>query len=162
MSTSKGNAGEHLVMAELLSRGFDAYWAGRGNPNYDISCHSEESGRATRLRVKTTSNGAAVWSAKKSGLFQKVQPKDDLVIICNIQNGVRRADIYVVPTKVVEQDLTRNHADYVARPGKNGKARNPDANIRVLRFFGEHQDDNPSSAYDSKYAKYREAWDLLK
>ena len=27
MSSSKGNAGEHLVMAELLMQDFDAYWA---------------------------------------------------------------------------------------------------------------------------------------
>ena len=38
MSSTKGNAGEHLVMAELLARGFDAYWADRGNPAFDIAC----------------------------------------------------------------------------------------------------------------------------
>jgi hypothetical protein len=37
MSTSTGNAGEHLVMAELLARGFDAYWADRANLAYDPS-----------------------------------------------------------------------------------------------------------------------------
>jgi hypothetical protein len=34
MSTSIGNAGEHLVMAELLARGFDAYCADRGKVPY--------------------------------------------------------------------------------------------------------------------------------
>lgn len=36
MSSAQGNVGEHLVMAELLHRGFDAYWADRGNPAFDI------------------------------------------------------------------------------------------------------------------------------
>src|SRR5262245_57884961 len=111
-------------MAELLARGFDAYWADRGNPAYDIACFSKETRRATRLRVKTTSDGTAVWTARKTGLFLDVQPQDDLVIVCNIQNGVRGADIYIVPTPIIEADLTRNHAEYVALPGKNGKPRN--------------------------------------
>lgn len=162
MSISKGNAGEHLVMAELLARGFDAYWADRGNPAFDISCHWNETKRATRLRVKTTSNNAAVWTAKKAGLFLNKQGKDDLIIICNIANGIRGADIYVVPTDVAEAHLTKNHADYVAQPGRNGKPRNADANIRVLRFFGDHRADNPSFGYHEKFVAYRDNWDLLK
>ena len=38
MSSSRGNAGEHLVMAELLMKNFDAYMADRGNPDFDIAC----------------------------------------------------------------------------------------------------------------------------
>ena len=162
MSVSKGNAGEHLVMAELLSRGFDAYWADRGNPAFDIACFWNETKRSVRLRVKTTSNGAAVWTAKKSGLFLDLQPKDDFVIVCDITKGIRSAEIYVVPTPVVEQHLVANHASYVSQPGRHGKPRKADSTIRVLRFFGEDREDNCSFGYQDKFANYRDAWDLLR
>jgi hypothetical protein len=162
MSASKGNAGEHLIMAELLVRGFDAYWADRGNPAFDISCFWNKTGRATRLRVKTTSNGTAVWTSKKTGLFLEVQPKDDFVVICDVQKGIRGATIYVVPTSLAQEHLTKNHAVYVSHPSKNGKKRNAETNIRVLRFFGEHQEDNPSYGYHQKFSSYLENWDLLK
>lgn len=161
MSASKGNAGEHLVMAELLARDFDAYWADRGNPAFDIACFWNKTGRATRLRVKTTSNGAAVWTARKKGLFIEVQPPNDFVVICNIKGGIRGADIYIVPTPVVEEHLTKNHDLYCSLPGRNGKPRDAETNIRVLRFWGEPRDDNPSYAYHDKFAEYREAWELL-
>lgn len=162
MSTTKGNAGEHLVMAELLARDFDAYWADRGNPAFDIACFWNKTGRSTRLRVKTTSNGAAVWTAKKSGLFKDVQPMDDLVVICNIKGGIRGADIFIAPTQVIEQHLIQNHDLYCSLPGKNGAERSAEASIRVLRFWGEQRADNPSYAYNTKFAEYRDAWDLLK
>jgi hypothetical protein len=157
MSTSKGNAGEHLVMAELLAQGFDAYWADRGNPAFDIACFWNATGRATRLRVKTTSNSAPCWTARKSGLFLDVQEQDDFVVICDIKNGVRGASVYVVPTPVVDEHLVRNHAEYCAQPGRNEKV-----TIRVLRLWGEHRADNPSYGYDGKFAEFHEAWRLLK
>jgi hypothetical protein len=162
MSVGKGNAGEHLAMAELLSRNFDAYWADRGNPAFDIACFWNDSKRATRLRVKTTSNRSAVWNAKKSGLiFLDLQAKDDYVLICELSGGVRGADIYVVPTSVVDQHLRDNHSEYCSFAGRNGKARNLDANIRVLRFLGPPRDDNPSWGYDEKFRQYHNAWDQL-
>ena len=162
MSAAKGNAGEHLVMAELLARDFDAYWADRGNPNFDIACFWNGSQRATRLRVKTTSDGTAVWNVKKTGLFPELQPANDFVVVCNIKGGIRGADIYIAPTPIVEEHLVHNHRLYCALPGKNGKPRKSDTNIRVLRFWGAPRETNPSYGYDKKFADYREAWQLLK
>lgn len=162
MSTNKGNAGENLVMAELLAQGFEAYRADRGHPEYDVACFAE-SGHATRLRVKTTTeNGAAIWTARKNGkIFLDAKATDDFVIICDVQNGIRGADMYVVPTPVVEQDLVGDHAFYVAQPGRYGKTRS-DSDMRVMRFHGEPKHDNQAFGYQAKYAQYRDAWYLLK
>lgn len=161
MSTSRGNAGEHLVMAELLIRGFEAYMADRGNPAFDISCRWPVTGRTTYLRVKTTDNSAPVWSNKKSGLFLQRLPQDDFVVICNVTGSVRNSIFYVVPTGIVEEHLVRNHTHYVSMPGKNGP-RNADANIRVLRFFGPERPDNLSFGYDRKFADFADDWASLK
>lgn len=162
MSVNKGNAGEHLVMAELLSRGFDAYWADRGNPAFDIACFWNETRRATRLRVKTTSNGDAVWTAKKTGLFLDVQAEDDFVLVCNIAGGIRGAEIYVVPTVTVQEHLVRAHEHYCSVAGPSGKTRDPSSTIRVLRFYGEPKPTNIAYGYQDTFSIYREAWDTLK
>jgi hypothetical protein len=80
-----------------------------------------------------------VWNAKKTGIFLDFQEEatDDFVIICHVREGIREADIYVVPTSVVEQDLKRDRDFYVAHPGKHGQARNPETALRVMRFVGE-------------------------
>ena len=36
-SENIGSAGEHLIMAELLARGFHAFMADRSNPVFDIA-----------------------------------------------------------------------------------------------------------------------------
>ena len=162
MSVTTGNAGEHLVMAELLARGFDAYWADRGNTAYDVGCFAKETGRATRLRVKTTKKGEAIWNMKKTGeLFLEQKETDDFVVICDIRNGIRGADMYVVPTPVVAQDLTQDHAFYLRFPTKNGKERT-NSDMRVIRFYGEPKPENQAFGYQDKYAQYRDAWNLLK
>lgn len=162
MSASKGNVGEHLAMAELLWRGFDAYWADRGNPAFDIACFWNETRRATRLRVKTTSNGDAVWTAKKSGLFLDVQPRDDYVLICNLAAGIRSSSIYLVPTPVVEGHLVNAHEFYCSTVGPRGKPRDASSSIRVLRFYGEPKPTNIAYGYQDTFAQYLENWDLLK
>jgi hypothetical protein len=90
------------------------------------------------------------------------EAEDDFVIICDIRGGIRGADIYVVPTSVVERDIKHDHDAWAAHPGKRGQARNPDSAIRVLRFFGEPKAENQAYGYHDKYARYRDAWHLLK
>jgi hypothetical protein len=162
VSTSRGNAGEYLVMAELLLAGFDAFLANRGNPAFDVSCLWKATRRKTLLRVKTTSDGEAVWNAKKTGLlFLDVQSPDDFVVICDLRAGIRAAEYYIVPTPIISEHLEKNHLVYVSQPGRDGKPRNPDARIRILRLFGEPRHDNPSYGYDKKLSDYKGRWDLL-
>ena len=163
MSSSIGNVGEHLVMAELLYRGFDAYWADRGNPAFDISCHWNASGRATRLRVKTTSNHSAVWTVKKSGLiFLDKQAKDDFTVIVDLGRSLRDRDIYIIGTNELEGRLQTDHAFYVSHPKKDGSPRKAEQGMRCIRFHGTEKPTDSAWGYDTKFAAYREAWDCLK
>ena len=156
MSASKGNAGEHLVMAELLAQGFDAYFAARNNPSFDLACFWQ--GRASCLRVKTTSNSSPIWSAKKDGtIFRDVHEEGDFVAIVDLKNDVRGAAVYIVPTRIIQEHLLRNDEFYASHPG-----RSDNSNARVLRLFGDDKHDNISFGYDRKFADYFEAWDLLK
>jgi hypothetical protein len=163
MSASRGNVGEHLVMAELLFRGFDAYWADRGNPAFDIACFWNQSKRSTRLRVKTTSNHSAIWTVKKSGaIFLDQQDDDDLTVIVDLGGGLRDRDIFVVPTPTLYECLQTDHADYVSKPKKDGSPRKAEQGMRCIRFFGDEAIRGASFGYDKKFASFKEAWDSLK
>ncbi|MGH6919543.1 MAG: hypothetical protein ACREJ0_17770, partial [Geminicoccaceae bacterium] len=127
----------------------------RNNPSFDLACFWQ--GRASRLRVKTTSNSSPIWSAKKDGtIFRDVQNEGDFVAIVDLKNGVRGAAIYIVPTRVVEEHLVSNEEHYVSHPGRTN------SNARILRLFGDEKPDNRSFGYDRKFVRYLEAWDLLK
>ena len=166
MSSSRGNVGEHLVMAELLYRGFDAYWADRGNPAFDVACRwkgERELSRSTYLRVKTTSNHSAVWTVKKTGeIFLNLEQENDFVIIVDLGSGLKERDIYIVPTHILEKELQKNHADYVSLPKKDGTPRKQEQGMRCIRFHGEDRPTDCGWGYHLKYANYKEAWDKLK
>lgn len=48
-ATNVGNAGEHLVMAELLAQGFHAFMADRANPAFDISVYKDRKHSVVRV-----------------------------------------------------------------------------------------------------------------
>lgn len=163
VSTSRGNIGEYLVMADLLNLGFDAYIGNRNNAAFDIACWWTPTNRATRVRVKTTSNSSAVWTVKKSGaIFLDLQSDGDFVAIVDIANGTKDRSTYVVPTSVVLDHLQTGHAFYVSHPKKDGSARKSEQGMRNLCFYGEDRPTDCGYAYNKKFAEYLEAWDQLR
>jgi hypothetical protein len=149
-------------MAELLLRGFDAYWADRGNPAFDIACFHPDTNRATRLRVKTSSNGRAVWTVRKSGLFLDLQEEGDLVVIVNLAGGLANRDIYILPTMTLAARLEDDFDHSVSHPGRGGIARKADSKMRCITFSGEERPSDKGYGYDRKFRPYLEAWDLLR
>ncbi len=162
MSTAKlGNSGEHLVMAELLSRGHHAAMCDRGNPAFDIL--SICGGKHSSLRVKTSRSDRANWSAKKDGtIFLELsrRPDNDFVVIVLMPEGPRKAEFYIVPTAVVDRTLKVNHRKWLASPRLDGKPRR-DFDARGFNFEGHPTFRGPGRGYAKKWSRYREAWHLL-
>jgi hypothetical protein len=159
ISISIGNAGEHLVMAELLAQGFQAFMADRGNPAFDIAV--DVGGVTSMIRVKTTTDGEPKWSEKRTGqVFIDVRPERDFVALVDLRGGVRGSQIYVVPTPVVDAELRRAIGVYLSHTNRNGSQRK-DNGQRILRLYGEDRPDNPTFGYAVKWAAYREAWHQL-
>jgi len=158
-----GNAGEHLVMAELLYQGHQAFWADRGNPAFDIAV--DVYGRTSLIRVKTTTAnlGAAQWTAKPDGrVFLDLRHERDFVAIVDMRNGPRGAVFYLVPTPVVEEHHARNHPEYLRHPRRDGRpGGRKDTPQRIIRLDGPERHDNPTFNYAEKWAQYREAWHQL-
>jgi hypothetical protein len=63
-----GNAGEYLVMGELLRRGFDAQLADRNTKGYDLLAGGSKADKLEKIQVKTVRS--APWYVRASQLQQ--------------------------------------------------------------------------------------------
>lgn len=159
LSVHRGNAGEHLVMAHLLVRGFQAFHADRGNPAFDISvvdgdCHS-------LIRVKTTTSDSLVWSRKRDGTTSlDIRSNGDFCAIVDLRNGVAAASIYIVPTPVVRDALAEARRYWNAGVKQDGSKRKDGTGQRL--WLNDRTDRHAYEGFQAKWAPFRDNWDLLR
>jgi len=150
--TLVGNAGEYFVVAELLKRGKVASLAPRNTPAFDIL--ATDGSRTVRIRVKTKSEEYTDWQwmAKKDGSIfgQLAGPDDDFLVLVNLRDGPRHSDCFVVRTAVIAKMLTHDYDEWLATPGRKGRAHNPHQK-RHINYDKHEKDLDP----------YREAWESL-
>jgi hypothetical protein len=129
-SVQIGNAGEHFVMAHLLASGFQAFMADRGNPAFDISV--VDGAKYSLLRVKCTNTDSVIWSRKKSGaILLDLRDVGDFCVIVDLRTGVADAQIYVVPTNVVQRALDAGRKDWLSKMRRDGMPRKDSTGQRV-------------------------------
>ena len=161
-STLLGAAGEHLVMSELLRRGFIAALAPAGVPNADIVVTDIEGARLCSVQVKCRrhlgSDGGWHMKAKHEAI------RSDRLFYCFVDFGAALTDmpkIFVLPSAVVAEVLTRSHAKWLETPGARGQQRKDGVLRRLLpdyeRVFGKQANPYP----DGWLRKYHNAWELL-
>jgi len=166
MSSQTGNSGEYLVLAELLYRRHHAGLADRGNPKYDIITRHGD--RYSSLRVKTSSDRTFQWTASGPGPgdphlpdLNAKDPTDFVVLVAFNRQGPRGAEVYIVPSVIIEQALDSGHEHYHRFPNQRTGGPRTRTNQRVIRLDGEDKPDNITFGFARKWAEYREAWHLL-
>jgi len=158
-TTAIGNAGEHLLMAHLLQRGYQAFMVDRCNTAFDIACVVGQN--TSLLRVKTTTANLCKWTAKNDGtIFLDMRQDGDLVALIDMRKGVSESEIYFVPTTIVNQELEANRKHYLSFPKKNGEARK-DTPLRGLHLSGEPTPTDISYGFHKKWENYKWAWEML-
>jgi hypothetical protein len=157
-----GAAGEHLVMAELLRRGYIAALAPQGAPNIDIVVTDVDGERACSIQVKTRrkrgSDGGWHMSRKHE------DRRGSQLFYCFVDFGIDEkssVEIYVVPSAVVADALTMAHRAWLKAPGRN----RPHNDNKMRRFRPSYT--NVCGANSNLYTqgwleRYRAAWSLLK
>ncbi len=158
-SVHLGNAGEHLVMAQLLYAGFQAFMADRGNPAFDISV--VDGIKNSLLRVKCTNTDSVVWSRKKSGLtFLDMRKTGDFCCIVDMRKGISEAQIYVVPTSIVQEAIDHGRAGWLSKSRRDG---NPRKDSTGQRLWLDDKVDGPDyRGFRIKWKRYVANWDQLR
>ncbi len=152
LGTLIGNAGEHLVMAELLKRGIIAALAPRNSLAFDILATNHK--KTVNIRVKTKSGEINTWqwSIKKDGeVFKYLNNENDFSVLVNLTDDIKDTVFYIIPTYILNKWIIDAFNEWLNTPGKNGHIRSKDMIKRTLI----------DSKISSKLLEYRNNWEIL-
>jgi hypothetical protein len=148
MSALVGSAGEHLVQARLLVRGWIAGNANSGGvmnaPAVDIM--AAKGSKNIRIAVKTTGHGSqnAQWSVIKNRktLFKgDVRPDFVIFVWFTSRQKPDECRIFIVPAKVVDRVLYRCHVHWHKHLRRDGRPR-ANSNHAAFSWTGKPTEGN--------------------
>lgn len=156
-----GAAGEHLIMAELLRRGYIACLAPAGVPTADVVVTDVAGARHSSIQVKSRrdigSDGGWHMGEKHERLAV------DRLFYCFVDFGKSVGTVpkrYLLPSSIVARVLTESHRAWLQNPGAKGQMRKDGAMRRLLpnyeKIFGKQ---NPYPA--GWLNEFEDAWQLL-
>jgi hypothetical protein len=151
-----GAAGEHLVLSRLLARELLASQAPRGTRKADILVNPLDSGKPRLIQVKTRSAVGKRLGWQMDEKHEKISEPD--LFYCFVNLDLLNPSVWVVPSQLVAKVVTKTHAEWLAKPGKNGQQHNDGKMRRVIDDYGP----NFKSVKPGWMDKYLEAWELLK
>jgi len=108
-----GNAGEYLVMGELLRRGFDAQLADRNTKGYDMLVGSSEQGSLRKVQVKSVRSQP--WYVKLASFKGKLRDQVTVYVLLGSTDCKKPVRFFIAKNSDV--------AKHVHKPsgwGKNG------------------------------------------
>lgn len=136
----KGVAGEYLVAGELSKRGYVASITLKNTRGFDILVANSEATKQVAIQVKTDSKNSEYWILSEQA--DNYYSDNFFYVLVKLKGLNERPDFYIVPSKVVADQVRKEHAAYYKAKGKNP------ADYTMRKFFGKEQ-------------KYLEKWDLL-
>jgi hypothetical protein len=141
-----GVAGEYFVAAELTRRGYVASITLRNTRGIDILASNADATRAVGIQVKTKQGPGAEWLLSAKAEEAPGSPVSDhlFYVFVNL-NGIAAPTYHVVPREAVAAYARETHRQWLASPGRNGRARR-DSSMRKFR--------DPDG-------QYRDRWDSL-
>ena len=157
-----GVAGEHYVLSEMLRRGYIAALAPAGVPNTDIVVTDTEGSRLCAIQVKTRSGKGADGGWHMGEKHERLRGPRLFYCFVDFQSDFEvKPLVYVVPSSVVADVLTKSHSKWLNTPGRAGQARKDGQMRRFLpnyeRIFGHVKNPYPAGWLSA----YRAAWHLL-
>lgn len=157
LGTIIGNAGEYLVVGELLKRGVIAAPAPRNAPGFDVLATSGP--KSVNLRVKTKSQEADswVWMCGKDPertIFKGLLSEGDFTVLVDLKGPEEAPEYYIFPTTVLDEKLRKYFDSWLARPGLGGKPHSPDN--RMYRLGAKDQ-----PGVWVRLASHRNGWYLI-
>ena len=123
-----GASGEHLVLSELLKRGYVAGLAPFNVKDYDIVVLNKDGTNSFPIQVKTTASNKSGWIMQEK---HEKPVKDLIYCFVYLTEKLSDTEIFIIDSKKVSNFLKTIHSIWLKVPGKNGKKHN-DSNMRML------------------------------
>ena len=127
-SSVVGAAGEHLVLSELLKRGYIAGLAPFNVKDYDIVVLNQDGTNSFPIQVKTTASNKRGWIMQDK---HEKPIKDLYYCFVFLSEKLSDTEIFIIDSKNVANFLKFTHSIWLKVPGKNGKKHN-DSKMRML------------------------------
>jgi hypothetical protein len=138
-----GNAGEYLVVGELLKRGIIAAPAPRNSPGFDVLATNGAKSLNIRVKTKTEAADSWVWNCKndeRKTIFMNLTDAFDFTVLVDLKDVNSHPEYYIVPTIELDTRLRDIHNYWVKLPPKRGsKPHNPDDRMRRIGFSEHHR-----------------------
>lgn len=158
-SGSIGNAGEYLVAAHLLMRGFHGGFADRGNRAFDLITRKGNSFAGIRVKTSTHAATRFTWTARKDGhVFLEIGGRDFVVMVYMPKKQIAQARFWIMPTPLIDATLKDCHRQWLASNRRDGKP-HKDTALRGFTMTGDAS--SYRAGFESKWRQYENAWDLL-
>ena len=156
-----GAAGEHYVITQLLRRNYICALAPQGVPNADIIVTDHIGEKLCAIQVKTRSSDGKDKGWHMGEKHETISAAK--LFYCFVDFGASLDAIpacYIVPSKIVSELLTKDHAAWLSTPGKKGRVRN---DTKMRRFRPDHSDNlGKNTSYGPGWLdKHKDNWELL-
>ena len=150
-----GNAGEYLVVGELLKRGIIAAPAPRNSPGFDVLATNGVKSLNIRVKTKTEAADSWVWICKKDEektIFKNLTDAPDFTVLVDLKDEQSSPEYYIVPTSELNNRLKSIHEYWVKLPSKRSKPHDPNNRMRRIGFTEHHK---------NWLLEHRGAWHLI-
>jgi len=152
--SSRGNASQFFVAGELCRRDLVALVTIGNTPNTDILCSNKEGTKFVHIQVKTFVPGNKKCSVGLKS--QKDYGSNFIWVLAGIPHATQDKpfEYYVIPSRVVAENVSKAHTMWLSAEGKNGRA-HKDSSVRVIYL-------PPLKSYAGwSIEQYRDRWDLI-
>ncbi len=154
ISITRGNASQFFIAGELCRRGFSAVVTLGNTPNTDILCSNLEGTKFVHIQVKTYKPGNRTCSVGANA--EKRYGENFFWVLGGIPDPkvAEPFEYYIIPNKDMSENITRQHAEWLSKPGSHGQKHN-DSKVRTIllppRKSLDHWDISP----------FLNRWDLI-
>lgn len=150
-----GNAGECLVIGELLRRRAVATLAPRNFTAFDVLVAGDQITAYIRVKTKTAAADSWVWNIKKNGaVFDRLKKEGDLTVLVDLPEPQEPPHYYIVPTVQLDKRLKDGFSRWLGQPPRN-RARKPHDPKNKMRRIGYE-------AEDWRWLEqFRDRWELI-
>ncbi|PKB67780.1 MAG: hypothetical protein BZY81_03885 [SAR202 cluster bacterium Io17-Chloro-G4] len=131
-STIIGNAGEYLLVGELLKRGIVAVPAPRNTPGFDVLATTGQRSCNIRVKTKTPASTSWVWMCAKDEnrtIFKNMLDDGDFTVLVDLKGSDEFPDYFILPTRILNDRLKDGFRKWAESPGRGGRQRNPDSRM---------------------------------